>query len=246
MRRSLVHKATACAGVLVLLTAATAVAGTGVGERFDLGEVNRVNQTSVLAGADAGPMLTVRNTSNDAGATALNLTVEDGKPPLKTNSSTRVTNLNADAVDGYDANDMARVARGETENYFSIVTFADQATITIEVPKPGFVLLNGQMTASTASAACNPCYAHMRLHDQTAADDSPAIVGSVGNGTTSTSNEALATTYVFPATAGTRTYTLTAGKFPGGATVNFYNPVLTGLYIPFGPTGSKALAPEAP
>jgi hypothetical protein len=246
MDTSFLRGGAAGAAVVVVLTAATAVAGTGIGERFDLGQTNRVNQTSVLTGADAAPMLTVRNTSADAGATGVNIAVEDGRPPLKTNSDTRVANLNADTVDGYDANDLLRVARAETENFFSIASFTGQAEITIQVPKDGFVLLNGQMSAQTTSAACNPCYAHLRLHDTGEEDTSPTTLGSVGNGTTSAANEALAVTYIFPATAGTRTYLLEAGKFPGGSAVSFANPVLTGLYVPFGPTGGKTLEVPAP
>jgi hypothetical protein len=246
MDTSFLRGGAAGAAVVVVLTAATAVAGTGIGERFDLGQTNRVNQTSVLTGADAAPMLTVRNTSGAAGAAGVNIAVEDGRPPLKTNSDTRVANLNADTVDGYDANDLLRVARGEFENSFSIASFTSQAEITLQVPKDGFVLLNGQLSAATDATACNPCHAHLRLYDTGEDDSSPTIIGSMGNGTESTASEALAVTYVFPATAGTRTYRLEAGKFPPAAEVSFSNPVLTGLYVPYGPTGGKTLEVPAP
>jgi hypothetical protein len=53
----------------VVLMAATALAGTGVGGVFNLGQVNSVNATSTLTGAKAGRMLQVTNTSAGAGAT---------------------------------------------------------------------------------------------------------------------------------------------------------------------------------
>jgi hypothetical protein len=51
---------------LVLGAATTALAGTGVGARFDLGKTNTVNQISKLVGSVAGPSLQVDNNSPDA------------------------------------------------------------------------------------------------------------------------------------------------------------------------------------
>jgi len=85
---------------LVFGVATTALAGTGVGARFDLGKVNTVNAVSKLVGSIAGPSLQVDNNSTEANATALDLQVEAGKAPMKVNSGTKVANLNADTVDG--------------------------------------------------------------------------------------------------------------------------------------------------
>ncbi len=88
---------------LVLGAATTALAGTGVGARFDLGKTNTVNQISKLVGSVAGPSLQVDNNSPDASATALDLQVEPGKAPMSVNSAGRVANLNADKLDGQEA-----------------------------------------------------------------------------------------------------------------------------------------------
>ena len=48
----------------------------------------------------AGPSLQIDNNSTNETATALDLQVEAGKAPMKVNSGTRVTNLNADKIDG--------------------------------------------------------------------------------------------------------------------------------------------------
>ena len=92
--------------VMVALTAglaSTALAGTGVGARFDLGKVNRVNAVTRLVGSVAGPSLQIDNNSADAAATALDLQVEPGKAPMSVNSDGRVANLNADKIDGQDS-----------------------------------------------------------------------------------------------------------------------------------------------
>jgi hypothetical protein len=85
---------------LVLGVATTALAGTGVGARFQLGQTNTVNAVTKLVGTVAGPSLQVDNNSTGAGATALDLQVEAGKAPMKVNSDRQVANLNADKLDG--------------------------------------------------------------------------------------------------------------------------------------------------
>lgn len=80
--------------------ASTALAGTGVGARFDLGKTNTVNAISSLVGSVAGPALKIDNNSTGTGATALRLEVESGKPPMSVNSTTEVQGLNVDSLDG--------------------------------------------------------------------------------------------------------------------------------------------------
>src|SRR5215218_1542617 len=92
--------------VILALTvglATTALAGTGVGARFQLGQTNSVNAITKLVGSVAGPSLQIDNNSTNANATALDLQVEAGKAPMKVNSETKVANLNADKLDGLDS-----------------------------------------------------------------------------------------------------------------------------------------------
>ncbi len=91
---------------LVLGVATTALAGTGVGARFQLGQTNTVNAITKLVGSVAGPSLQIDNNSTNAAATALDLQVEPGKAPMKVNSATQVANLNADKVDGKSATEI--------------------------------------------------------------------------------------------------------------------------------------------
>jgi hypothetical protein len=87
--------------------AAAALAGTGVGATFNLGKANSVNALSTLVGSTTSSMLRV---DNNGSGTALDLKVGDpntspsfkSTPPMKVDSGARVTNLNADLLDGKD------------------------------------------------------------------------------------------------------------------------------------------------
>lgn len=64
---------------LVLGVATTALAGTGIGATFNLGNLNTVNKMSALAGSVAKPMLRV---DNNGSGPALSLEVQPGRAPL--------------------------------------------------------------------------------------------------------------------------------------------------------------------
>jgi len=86
---------------MLVLVVATAVAGTGVGSLFNLGQTNTVDAQSILTGnAGAAAQFRVENTG---GGPALSLLVNSGVTPLKVTSSTKVDNLNADKLDGIDS-----------------------------------------------------------------------------------------------------------------------------------------------
>jgi hypothetical protein len=92
---------------LLLGVATTALAGTGVGARFQLGKLNTVDAVTRLAGTVAGPSLQIDNNSAEASATALNLQVEPGKAPLTVDPAAgKATYLDADELDGRDASEL--------------------------------------------------------------------------------------------------------------------------------------------
>lgn len=71
------------------------------GGTFVLGQANTANtQSSLTAQVAGGKALQLTNTTTTAGSTALGLNVASGKPPLATNSSTQVANLNASKLGG--------------------------------------------------------------------------------------------------------------------------------------------------
>lgn len=123
-------------GVAVLLAlavglASTALAGTGVGARLDLGKINTVNAVTGLVGSVAGSSLKVDNNSTGTGATALRLEVEPGKPPMSVNSTAEVQGLNVDSLDGKNSSDF--VLDSQASQFFS----GDTYTVRNDQPGPG-------------------------------------------------------------------------------------------------------------
>jgi hypothetical protein len=90
----------------LVLGAATMALAAVPGDPFRLGQTNGIDRLSTLVGNVATPMLRVDNGSTREGATALDLRVEAGKPPMKVNSSTKVALLNADEVDGLSSEEL--------------------------------------------------------------------------------------------------------------------------------------------
>ena len=126
------------AGAVIL--AGSAVAGSGVGAVFNLGQANTVNHESLLAGSTAGDQLDVANVNtgssakalgllgksatapalnaaNTGGGAALGLTVNSGKSPFTVNSATKVANLNADKLDGLDQSSFLRTSGKAADSY---------------------------------------------------------------------------------------------------------------------------------
>src|SRR5215207_7684216 len=75
---------------LLFGVAATALAGTGVGATFNLGQANTVNKISSLIGSATSAMLKI---DNDGAGPALALQVEPGKQPMTVNSERKVARL---------------------------------------------------------------------------------------------------------------------------------------------------------
>jgi hypothetical protein len=93
--------------VLALLFGVATAAFGANGGNFVLGETNVATLVTRLAGPAGvnGAMFEVQN--NDAGTndTALSLKVQPGEAPMTVNRATKVTNLNADQLDGLNSND---------------------------------------------------------------------------------------------------------------------------------------------
>jgi hypothetical protein len=143
-------------------TAAVAVAGTGVGGVFNLGQSNTVNQTSLLAGSTAADQLDVANlntgssarglgvlgksatapavaATNSGGGPALALTVNSGKSPFTVSSATKVVSLNADQLDGLDSVAFVQGAGTKTlSNSIHVNSGAAQQTL-LTIPSLGSV-----------------------------------------------------------------------------------------------------------
>lgn len=92
---------TYCVGLAVVLAVVFGVATAGLaavpGDPLNLGKGNKINKLTSLVGNTATAMLRIDN--NGTGP-ALDLQVEPGAAPLAVNSDSRVSNLNADKLDG--------------------------------------------------------------------------------------------------------------------------------------------------
>jgi hypothetical protein len=94
--------------VMVALTLATVTpAFAANGGNFILGSLNNTaTAITRLSSNMAGPALQIINNNAAANATALNLATRADRPPMRVNSATKVTNLNADKLDGLDSSQL--------------------------------------------------------------------------------------------------------------------------------------------
>jgi hypothetical protein len=137
---------------------------------------------------------------------------------------------NANAVNGYPASSLARAATGSgSAAVTSGSTLVSVATVTITAPATGFVLVSGYVTASGGTGTY-----FVRVRDNSNAATSPWYNGVTVAGAYMTGgNEA-----VFPVTAGSRSFSVTAEL--STATFTGYG-VITAVFIPFGSTGSPTV-----
>src|SRR5215216_7386331 len=91
--------------VIGLVVGVTSVAFGANGGNFILGSLNNTATaiTKLTGTVGGGPALQVSNPSTATGSTALDLQVATGKAPMRVNRTTKVTNLNADKLDGQDS-----------------------------------------------------------------------------------------------------------------------------------------------
>lgn len=101
-----VGKATTfCVGLTVVLAVVSGVAATALaavpGDPFKLGRFNAVDRMTGLVGNTVGPLLKL---DNNGGGPAIALESNAGRPPITVSPDAgKVTNLDADSLDGRDA-----------------------------------------------------------------------------------------------------------------------------------------------
>jgi hypothetical protein len=239
-------KATLLTVVMALTLAMVSPALAATGGNFLLGVANTASATSTATGITqltanlANPAMKLINTSTSAGATALNLQTATSKPPMAVNSKTKVTNLNADTVDGKSAEQLTRVANQKTSGSVFLdttgaeVTQGDQLTIT--APTSGFVRVNGNVTGENWNSTCNvSCGINgMVRHVNT---NTYSSLSKMDLGTIRYANIGL--DHVFPVSAGVNTFDIRLSRFTwGNGTLYGYNSSLTAEFTPYGSTGT--------
>jgi hypothetical protein len=107
--------------VSAFVAAGAAVATT---QTFVLGTTDRVNAATKVTNLQANgttvnpvdaPLMTLENKSTSTNATPLSLVAAANHSPLKVNTQTKVTNLNADQLDGKDSSALIQ-GKGKTYN----------------------------------------------------------------------------------------------------------------------------------
>ena len=84
----------------ILLVAANATAGTGIGGIFNLGRTNTVNAKTALTGRTSSAQLAV---ANSGAGPALRLSTRSGHAPLSVSNNVMIPRLNANYVGGHKA-----------------------------------------------------------------------------------------------------------------------------------------------
>jgi hypothetical protein len=139
-----------------------------------------------------------------------------------------------------DTGPLGRIAKASNETLVGGFPFSTLRTVTITAPADGFIRLDGSVFAwdNNASTHCSDCELALRIHDVTASDNSSRsfFIGGAGS---HVSGIEVPVSWVFPVTAGTRSYTLDAGEvdFSGGP-LTLENPTLIAQFVPFGGTGT--------
>jgi hypothetical protein len=87
-------------GYIALFVALGGTTYAATGGNFILGQSNTASSTTALSAGTTGPAFRATNTST---GTAGSFNVASGHPPFTVNSGTKVTNLNADKLDGKDS-----------------------------------------------------------------------------------------------------------------------------------------------
>jgi hypothetical protein len=106
-------RAMVVAVVAVIIAAAGTTSAYGAAKNFLLNVSNTSSTSTTLNGsAIAGKALQITNTNTASGATALSLSVASGHAPFTVNRSTKITNLNADQLDGLDSSALQRRVTG--------------------------------------------------------------------------------------------------------------------------------------
>jgi hypothetical protein len=143
--------------ITILVLAGNAIALATTGHSFILGSNNSANRVTSLSRTTSGTVLTLHSRSNS-------------NAPLSVNGHGKVTNLNADMVDGLDSSALKTTAYVYTENWTS-----PRKSFTVGIPVPPghynvtySIFLNG---AQGGAADCSLYQHPITGPDQIVAED---------------------------------------------------------------------------
>jgi hypothetical protein len=184
------------------------------------------------------------------GGPGLRAIVNSGVAPLAVNSSTKVASLNADRLDGFEANGLARAARMTTQGFLTLTELSQPygPQVTITAPQAGLVLANAAVTVRNPSNCTNGCIAVGQIrHVETGGGSTPSkttvlkdpevpLEATMAN---------LGMSYVFEVSPGVNTFEVRLNREAGDGSVLGWYGEMNALYVPFGGTGGSTLSAAA-
>jgi hypothetical protein len=135
---------------LVLGLFTSGIVAGAAGAPLILGQSNGASgkTTTLTSNQDGGAVMKIVNSGDhralylqSSAKTPLKLQGPANKAPMTVNSSTTVTNLSADMVDGWSANSITRIAYASDD--FVIAGANGRLTTTITAPARGWIAING-------------------------------------------------------------------------------------------------------
>jgi hypothetical protein len=142
-----------------------------------------------------------------------------------------VSGVNADKVDGFDANSLTRVAI-HSRNAFSTNALTPIVSTSIDAPTAGYVYATGVATVASTGSCPTGCFVDHRLRDLTSGEASAPQETSVTDDLDAT----VTITWVFPVLHGRHVIVLEGGD-PDNA--QWGSPTVTLLYVPFDGKGQR-------
>ena len=249
MSRS-IHLRSAFIGGLIagLIVAALPAMAAGVGDALELGTTNTINQTTTLKMRSrrtalvveknkTGPVIEVEGKRN-----VVKITAAAGKAPILVNRSAGTAkNLSADAVDGYDADGLLRVAFDASDELpnGNTATFSGGAgeplSVTITAPTAGWLVMTG--TVDAANVVSNDAYRCQLWLDagQVIGSD---MVSQIDGGTSNNREEDCTTHGVAEVGAGVHTVTFRLTSV--AISTEFADGSLSAMFVPFDGTGAAS------
>ena len=158
----------------------------------------------------------------------------------------KVPVVNADRVDGYQANELGRVAQTVSSTIVPLTDAnATLSSVALTAPTAGFVHVTATLTAYSFDAGCASCEVSASLRVDGSSATSSNQNAQVG-GDTDVAN--IGVQYVFEVDAGAHTFDLVAFNFDHavGAVANVQFRQLVASFTPFGSTGGSTLGVSGP
>jgi hypothetical protein len=156
----------------------------------------------------------------------------------------------ADRVDGFHADQLARAARMIPNAALTLSPTAEQTfgpALSITAPTAGFVVINATATINNIGSSCTTgCNAFGRVrHIQTGTHSNLSIAAAhpASDGQTAYTNVGMHN--VFPVAAGENTFDIRLFRGSGNGTLRGDFGEMNALFVPFGPTGGASLDPTS-